>query len=140
MENKFSDIYIKNINIKEYISVDIVKEYKKTEVIKELLPNNKLLYYLWGNIGYSLLFDYNCKMNEKIMKIKDQCFYIENKIKQGDLEIIIYDIKNVLLPLLDSLTLDEIKLMINAHRISCGPLYKQLIDITTPEIFINLFN
>jgi hypothetical protein len=149
MTSKFSDLYIEyNIHTEKIVYkneqtdelINVIKEYKKSTIKKELIPNDKSLYYKWGNIGYTLLFDYNCKMNNKIIKIKDWCFDIEKSIKKGDYDIVILNIKNVLLPLLDTLTMDEIQIIKKAHRESGGPLYDLNPSVSTPHIFIDLFN
>ncbi len=139
---KFSDIYIET-KIKQNNNNNNI-EYEERNIIKELIPINKDLYYLWGNVGNSLLLNYKCNSNNKIKKVKELCFDIETKIKRDDFDIVILDIKNVLLPYLDTLTNDEIKIIKEAYRESAGPLYdvqptynKMFI---TPQIFIDLFN
>ncbi len=140
---KFSDIYIET-KIKQIINNNNLIEYEERNIIKELIPINKDLYYLWRNIGTSILLDYKCNSNNKIKKVKELCFDIETKIKRGDFDIVILDIKNVLLPYLDKLTDDEIKIIYKAHRESSGPLYDVHPNYNrmfiTPQIFIDLFN
>ncbi len=147
---KFSELYIKynTVKIQRFLSVDAktnepiftTSEYQQYKVIKEFIPNNKNMYYLWGNIAYAMLFDNNCIRNEKIKKLTDLCFIVENKIKKGDIDIVFYDFVNDVFPILDSLTIQEIKMIEEADRISSGPLYEKLIEIRTPGIFINLSN
>jgi len=135
---KFSDIYIETKIIKiQRDEQEIV--YEERNIIKELIPRNKELYYVWGNIGYALLY-YN---NSNIMKLKDLCFDIERKIKHGDFDIVILDIKNVLLPFLDKLTIEEINIIKKAYREAVGPLYDcqpNYQRLTTPQIFIDFLN
>ena len=148
-KSKFSDLYIKYYTVKESLASSIdpktgepiykYSEYQKYTVIKDFIPNDKSLYYLWGNVAYSFIFDCTCKNNPKIKKLIDLCFMIEGKIKRGDIDIVFYDFINLLFPLLDTLNTDEIKIIRNLHRESCGPLYEKLIHLTTPEIFIDLF-
>ncbi len=140
---KFSDIYIET-KIKQIININNIIEYEERNIIKELIPINKNLYYLWGNVGTSILLNYKCNSNKKINKIKELCFDIETKIKRGDFDIVILDIKNVLLPHLDTLTNNEINILYEAHRESSGPLYEVQPNYNkmfiTPQIFIDLFN
>ena len=139
---KFSDTYIQT-NIRKEIRVIndkiINKEYEDRIIIKELFPKDKSIAYLWGNIGNALLLDYNCMKNNNIMILKDYCFNIEKSIKRGDFDIVTLEIKNVLLPFLDKLTNDEINIIYKANRISAGPLYQYQPNISTPQIFIDLF-
>jgi hypothetical protein len=149
-KSKFSELYIKYNTVKtqRFLSMDsktnepifTTSEYQQYKVIKEFIPNDKDLYYLWGNIAYGMMFDYNCMENEKIKKLIDLCLFVENKIKKGDIDIVFYDFVNEVFPLLDSLTIEEIKMIEEADRVSSGPLYEKLIQIRTPEIFINLCN
>ncbi len=140
---KFSDIYIETTIKKSYRFINEsnyeTNEYEERKFKKELIPKNKELYYLWGNIGNSILMDYNCNININIKKIKDLCFYIERKIKKGDIDIVKYDIMNLLLPLLDRLTDEEINIIKKANRESAGPLYDYQPHLSTPQIFIDLF-
>jgi hypothetical protein len=149
---KFSDNYIEtkinkvqkinNINnINNEINYKIY-EYEERTIIKELIPRNKDLYYVWGRIGNAMLMNYKCNFNNNIIKLKDLCFDIERKIKRGDFDIVILDIKNELLPLLDKLTLEEINIIKQANIIQAGPLYDYRDDnkrFSTPQIFIDLF-
>ncbi len=146
---KFSDLYIQYNTIKitrfngldpktgENIYTD--SEYTKYSVIKDFIPNNKELFYLWGNIAYSIILDYDCKKNNKLNKLGQLCFMIESKIKKGDIDIVFYDFVNDILPFLDTLTKDEIILIEKAHRVSSGPLYEKMKPLTTPQMFIDLF-
>ena len=84
--------------------------------------------------------DYKCKINSNIIILKELCFDIERKIKRGDFDIVILDIKNVLLPLLDKLTIEEINIIKEANRIEAGPLYEYNQMFSTPKIFIDLFS
>ncbi len=146
---KFSDLYIQYNTIKEqrFSGLDpksgepIYKysEYTKYSVIKDFIPNDKKLYYLWGNIGYSIILDSDCKKNNKLTKLGQLCFMVESKIKKGDIDIMFYDFVNDILPFLNTLTKDEIIQIEKAHRISCGPLYEKMINLTTPQMFIDLF-
>ena len=148
-ESKFSDQYIKYYTVKvpKFECNDVktgepvykYSEYQKCSVIKEFIPNDKSKYYLWGNSAYTMLFDYDCKRNEKIKKLAQLCFLIEGKIKRGDIDIVFYDFVNDVLPLLNSLTIDEIKLIENAHKIDNGPLYDKLKDIRIPGMLLELF-
>ncbi len=147
MNYKFSDLYIETIKIvEERIVIEFekpvkyVRTYDKIKLKKELIPRDKSLYYVWGNIGYTILMDYNCKINNNLIKIKDLCFSIEKSIKRGDLDIVLLDIQNVLLPLLDKLTNDAIITLKKAHRISAGPLYEYTPLFSTPQLFVDLFN
>jgi hypothetical protein len=147
---KFSELYIKynTVRTQRFLSFDsktnetifTISEYQQYKVIKEFIPKDKNMYYLWGNIGYALMFDNHCIRNEKIKKLTDLCLFVENKIKKGDIDIVFYDFVNDVFPLLDSLTINEIKMIEEADRISSGPLYQKLINIRTPEIFIDLCN
>ena len=138
---KFSDIYIET-KIKQINNNNNNNniEYEERYIIKELIPINKDLYYLWGNVGNSILLNYKCNSNNKIKKVKELCFDIETKIKRGDFDIVILDIKNVLLPYLDKLSNEEINIIKEAHRESAGPLYEYHPYMSTPQIFIDLFN
>jgi hypothetical protein len=139
---KFSDLYIdtKIIKQKRIIDNDVeIIEYEERKIIKELIPNNKNLYYVWGRIADVMNNDFKCRKNNNIMKIKDLCLHIEKSIKRGDFDIVILDIKNVLLPLLDKLTIEEINIIKTENRISAGPLYDSQPYFSTPEIFVNLF-
>ncbi len=138
---KFSDIYIDTKIIKEdrYVN-DIMYTIQYEE--RKIKPDKILILnfaYVWGNIAYALLLDYKCNNNINIIKIKDMCFNIETSIKRGDFDIVTLEIKNVLLPLLDKLTKDEINIMSQANRISAGPLYEYQPQISTPQLFIDLF-
>ena len=107
---KFSDNYIETKIIKQQRIIDdniLFSEYEERKIIKELIPNDKNKYYVWGNIGYAMLLDIKCNNNSNLLKIKDMCFQIEKSIKRGDIDIVILEIKNVLLPLLDKLTNEE---------------------------------
>jgi hypothetical protein len=146
---KFSDLYLKYNTIKvarfngsdpktgENIYTD--SEYTKYSVIKDFIPNQKDLYYLWGNMAYSIILDYDCKKNNKLNKLGQMCFMVEEKIKKGDIDIVFYDFVNDILPFLDTLSNDEIIIIEKAHRISCGPLYEKMKHLTTPQMFIDLF-
>ena len=141
---KFSDNYIETkIKKNNKINYDII-EYEERTIIKELIPRNKDLYYVWGRIAYTILMDYKCKINSNINSniiiLKELCFDIERKIKRGDFDIVILDIKNVLLPLLDKLTIEEINIIKEANRIEAGPLYEYNQMFSTPKIFIDLFS
>jgi hypothetical protein len=143
----FSNLYIQYYTVKEQMTssscdntIYKYSEYQKYKVIKDFIPDDKSMYYLWGNIAYSMMFDYNCKTNNKIKKLIDLCLMVENKIKRGDIGIVFYDFVNDVLPLLNSLTVEEIKMIEKLHRESCGPLYEKLITLTTPKMFIDLFN
>jgi hypothetical protein len=146
---KFSNHYIKYETIKshKFDSIDAktgdykykYSEYEKYSVIKQFVPDDKKLYYLWGNSAYAMMFDYNCKRNDKIKKLINLCILVENKIKRDDIGIVFYDFVNDVFPLLDLLTIDEIKLIDNAHKIDGGPLYDKLKDMRTPHIFLDLF-
>ena len=149
INTKFSDLYIKYFMFKQtFHTVDYktgnpistYKEYEKYNVVKEFIPNDKSMYYLWGNIAYSMMFDYNCIRNDKIKKLIDICMMVERKIRRGDIDIVFYDFVNEVLPLLNTLTITEVNMIEKAHRLSCGPLYENLITLTTPEMFIELFN
>ena len=147
---KFSKQYIKYENVKcqKFDSIDAktgdhkykYSEYEKYSVIKQFVPNDKNMYYVWGNSAYAMMFDYDCKRNDKIKKLIGLCILVENKIKRGDIGIVFYDFVNDVFPLLDLLTIDEIKLIENAHKIYGGPLYDKLKDIRTPNIFLDLFD
>lgn len=148
-DTKFSDLYIKYYIVKQpFYSVEpktgetICKysEYEKYTVIKDFVPNDKKMYYMWGNIAYSMMFDYDCKRNNKIKKISDLCLMVESKIRKGDIGIVFYDFINDVLPQLNTLTIDEVEMIKKAHRESCGPLYETLRIFTTPHMFIDLFN
>ncbi len=144
---KFSDTYIETKTIKNKIILDnnddnkyIMKEYEVRTIIKELIPRNKNLYYVWGRVATAILTDYNCRTKIKnINKIIELCFEIEKKIKRGDFDIVILDIKNILLPLLDKLTIEEINIIKETNRIEAGPLYEYNQRFSTPQIFIDLF-
>lgn len=139
---KFSDNYIETKIIKQQRIIDgepSFIEYEERRLIKELIPNDKSKYYVWGNIAYAMIFDTKCNTNSNLIKIKDMCFQIEKSIKRGDIDIVILEIKNVLLPLLDKLTNDEINILKQANRISAGPLYEYQPNFSTPQIFIDLF-
>ncbi len=148
--SKFSDQYIKydTVKVQKFDSVDVktgdniykYSEYEKYSVIKQFIPNDKKMYYLWGNTAYAMLFDYDCKRNDKIRKLINLCFLVESKIKRGDIDIVFYDFVNDVFPLLNKLSIDEIKLIENAHRLDGGPLYDKLKYIRTPNIFLDLFN
>lgn len=135
---KFSDLYLKYKTNKVSETGDL--EYRTYSVIKEFIPNKKDLYYLWSNIAYTIILDYDCAKNQKIKKLGKMCFMIEEKIKKGDIDIVFYDFVNDLLPFLDTLSKDEIILIQKAHRVSCGPLYEKMITLTTPKMFIDLFS
>jgi hypothetical protein len=146
---KFSDLYIKYFTVKQPLySIDpktgetICKysEYEKYTVIKEFIPNDKQMYYVWGNIAYSIMFDCACKTNSKIKKLTDLCIMIESKIRKGDIGIVFYDFINEVFPLINTLTIEEIKIIKKNHIKSCGPLYEKLITLTPPRIFIDLFD
>ncbi len=144
---KFSDIYIDTKIIKEtkYLNdITHIVEYEerkiKTNKILNFCSNNKHLSYLWGNIGYALLFKSQINSSINIIKIKEMCFSIEKSIKRGDFDIVILEIKNVLLPLLDKLSKEEINIIYQSNRIAAGPLYDYQPHISTPQIFIDLFN
>jgi hypothetical protein len=146
---KFSNLYLKynTIKVQQFNGVDPKtgentykeSEYNKYSVIKEFIPNNKELYYLWGNMAYSIILDYDCKKNNKLKKLGQLCFQLEEKIKKGDIDIVFYDFVNDILPFLDTLSKDEISIIQKAHSISCGPLYQKMINLTTPQMFIDLF-
>jgi hypothetical protein len=150
LKSKFSCQYIKydTIKVQKFDYVDMktgyniykYSEYEKYAVIKDFIPNDKSMYYVWGNTAYAMMFDYDCKRNDKIKKLINLCLLIENKIKRGDIGIVFYDFVNDLFPLLDLLTIDEIKLIENAHKIDGGPLYDMLNHLRTPYIFLDLFN
>jgi hypothetical protein len=57
-----------------------------------------------------MILDIKCNNNSNLLKIKDMCFQIEKSIKRGDIDIVILEIKNVLLPLLDKLTNEEMQI------------------------------
>ena len=147
---KFSELYIKynTVRTQRFLSVDTKtnepiftsSEYQEYKVIKEFTPKDKNMYYLWGNIAYAMMFDYNCLRNEKIKKLTNLCLFVESKIKKGDIDIVFYDFVNEVFPLIDSLTIEEIKMIQDADRISSGPLYEKLIAMRTPRIFIDLYN
>jgi len=145
---KFSDIYIDTKIIKEIKMLNDIpdtieyeeRKIKPNKILIFTFGHSKELYYVWGNIAYAMLLDYKCNNNINIMKIKDLCFHIEKLIKHGDFDIVTLDIKNVLLPLLDKLTIDEINIIKEANRIAAGPLYEYQPFISTPQIFIDLFN
>jgi hypothetical protein len=146
---KFSDLYLNYyIDKQSFYSTDpktgeIIsrfREYEKYKVIKEFIPNDKKMYYVWGNIAYSIMFDYDCKQNEKLLKLIQLCLMVESKIRKGDIDIVFYDFVNEVLPQLNTLNTDEINMIEKAHRISCGPLFEKLITFTTPHMFIDLFN
>ncbi len=145
---KFSDIYIDTKIIKEIKNINdtiytIEYEERKIKPNKIIIftydSNNKHLAYVWGNIAYAFLLDYKCNNYINIIKIKDMCFSIEKSIKRGDFDIVTLEIKNVLLPLLDKLTNEEINTMSQANRVSAGPLYEYQPFMSTPQIFIDLF-
>ncbi len=148
--SKFSDKYIKydTVKVQKFDSIDIktgnniykYSEYEKYSVIKEFVPNDKSMYYVWGNSAYTMMFDYNCKRNDKIKKLVQLCLLVEGKIKRGDIDIVFYDFVNDVFPLLNSLNIDEIKFIENAHKIDGGPLYDKLKHMRTPNIFLDLFN
>jgi hypothetical protein len=148
-KSKFSDLYIKYYTVKESLASSIdsktgepiykYSEYQKYTVIKDFIPNDKSLYYLWGNVAYSLMFDCKLKNNPKIKKLIDLCFMIESKIKKGDIDIVFYDFINLLLPLLNTFNNEEIKMIQTVYREASGPLYEKLMHLTTPGIFIDLF-
>ena len=150
IDTKFSDLYLNYYIEKQnlYSSdpktgdsiISLVKEYKKYKVVKEFVPNDKNMYYVWGNIAYSMMFDYDCKRNDKLKKLTKLCMMVESKIRRGDIDIVFYDFVNDVLPLLNTLTIDEIKMIEKAQRESCGPLFEKLITLTTPHMFIDLFN
>ena len=132
---KFSDNYIETKIIKhQKIINDEISyvEFEERKIIKDLIPNDSSIYYLWGNVGYAMLF--NCRTSN-LIKIKDLCFQIEKSIKRNDIDIVILEIKNVLLPLLDKLTNDEILLFKKTIRESAGPLYEYQPQLSTPQIF-----
>lgn len=140
-KSKFSDLYIKYYTIKQsFASHEEPSSYQKYTVIKDFIPNDKSLYYLWGNVAYSLMFDCKLKSNPKIKKLVDLCMMIQSKIKRGDIDIVFYDFVNDLFPLLNTLTTHEITMIKKNHRESFGPLYENLKYLTTPEIFIDLFD
>ncbi len=140
---KFSDIFIETKTVREQrIFGENIKfiEYEERKIIKELIPKESHMYYVWGNIAYAMIFDIKCNTNPNLIKIKDMCFQIEKSIKRGDIDIVILEIKNVLLPLLDKLTKDEIEILKKANRLSAGPIYEYYPQLSTPQIFIELFN
>lgn len=146
LKNKISDIYIQTniikplvLEIRVFDDIVINKEYEERIIIKELIPKDKNMAYVWGNIGNALMLDYKCMTNSNIMKLKDYCFNIEKSIKRGDFDIVTLDIKNVLLPFLDKLTNDEIDIIYKANRVAAGPLYNYQPYMSTPQIFIDLF-
>ena len=139
---KFSDNYIETKIIKHQRIIEgetTYIEYEDRIIIKELIPDDKNNYYVWGNIANAMVLDSKCKTNN-ILKIRDLCFKIEKSIKRGDIDIIILEIKNVLLPLLDKLTFDEIQIIKKANREASGPLYEYNPQLSTPQIFIELFS
>ncbi len=140
---KFSDNYIETKIIKQQRIIDgetSYIEYEERKLIKELIPNDKSLYYVWGNVGNVIVLDSKCNTNNNLIKIKHLCFQIEKLIKRGDIDIVILEIKNVLLPLLDKLTNYEIDILKKTNRETAGPLYEYQPHISTPQIFIELFN
>ncbi len=149
-DTKFSDLYIKyytvkNQRVERFDSTlnDFIystTSYEKYKVIKEFIPNDNKMCYKWGNFAYAMMFDYNCKRNDKINKLTRLCLLVESKIRRGDIDIVFYDFVNDVLPLLNSLTLDEVKMINNACRESEGPLYKTLIKMRQPEMIIELFD
>ncbi len=146
---KFSNEYIKYdiVKVQKFDSVDIktgnniykYSEYEKYSVIKEFIPNDKSMYYVWGNSAYAMMFDYDCKRNDKIKKLIQLCFLVESKIRRGDIDIVFYDFVNDVFPLLDLLSIDEINMIEKAHKIDGGNLYDKLKYIRTPNIFLDLF-
>ncbi len=139
---KFSDNYIETKIIKHQRIIDnniSFIEYEERNIIKELIPSDKYKYYVWGNIGNAMIFNINCKTNDKIIKIKNLCFNIEKLIKNNDIYIATLEIKNILLPLLDKLTNEEIQIIKNNNRETAGPLYEYYPNLSTPDIFIELF-
>ncbi len=139
---KFSDNYIETKIIKQQRIIDgetLFIEYEERKIIKDLIPNDKSKYYIWGNIANAMVLDSKCKTNN-LIKIKDICFQIEKSIKRGDIDIVILEVKNILLPLLDKLTNDEIQIIKKTNRETAGPLFDYQPNISTPQIFIDLFN
>jgi hypothetical protein len=147
---KFSEIYIKYNTVKNQRFVDFdvktnepiftTSEYQQYKVIKEFIPKDKTLVHMWKHIIDVIMFDYNCKRNEKMKKLIDLCRLVETKILKEDFDIVFYDFVNEIFPLLDTLTIEEIQMIQAADRIDSGPLYEKLIHMRTPEIFINLYN
>lgn len=115
-----------------------------------ILDYDSKLAYQWKNIVNTILFDYHCNRNLNLSKIKDDCTHIEKIIEKENFteentkNNIIYPseyyIINYLLPKLDSLKSDEIKMLKNAQMIEDGPLYENFKHKKIPRLFIDLFD
>ncbi len=115
---------------------------------KKLIDYNNKLSYQWSNIAYAILFDYDCIKNDKLNKIKEDMFNIEQIIKNDNFteentkNNIIYPtehyIAKYLLPHFDMLDKNDINMLKNAIYINEGPLYNQMKHIRIPELIIDL--
>ena len=142
METKLSNEYLNfytneksdNYNINSFI------------IKKDLISRDKNLGYQWGKFGLMLL-DYVFASNDKIKQIKDDCFHIENLIKEetyyfsknkSNNEMVTpieFFIVHKLLTHLDLLTIDEIKLIkdmylkyYSPHLISLNSSEQKLVE------------
>ncbi len=131
---KFSNNYIKYFTRKEkYVSITNSDNYYSEEIndyklIKDLIHYDTKLSYQWSNFAYLLLFDY--KSNEKFQQIVEHCFEIERKIMTESFDCVKssksienrqtilpteFYIIHKLLPILDSLSNDEVKIIKSAY-------------------------
>lgn len=140
----FSDLYIQIIKNSSYDDND-----NDTFIIKKkLIEYDNKLAHQWYNIGMAILLDYNCVKNDKISKIKDDMFNIEQIIKNDNFteentkNNITYPtehyIAKYLLPHFDMLNNDDINMLKNAILINEGPLYHKMKHIRIPELIIDL--
>jgi hypothetical protein len=143
MTVKFSDNYIELIKNDDYETISF-------NIKKSMIIYDSKLSIQWNNIANTILFDYNCINNKKLSKVKDDCLNIEKILEKENFtqdninnKIIFpteHYIVKYLLPHLDELRLDEIRLLRYAQTVVDGPLYDQFKFIRIPKLFIDLFS
>jgi hypothetical protein len=141
--SKFSDSYIKYENFED-------SEYERFIIIKKLCDQSNDMAYKWANIYTTIILDYKCKQNDKLLKIYEDCMNIEKIMKKDNFSIentknnitypTEYYIIKKLLPHMDLLNNSDIQMLYNAQKINDGPLFEQLKEIKIPQVFIDLFN
>lgn len=139
----FSDNYIELIKNDDYETLSF-------NIKNKLLIYDSNLASQWKNIANTILFDYKCINNKNLSKLKDLCLNIEKIIEKDNFteeninnKIIFpseHYIVKYLLPHLDELNSEDIKLLYDSQLIVDGPLYEQFKSIRIPKLFIDLFS
>ncbi len=142
---KFSDSYVKYENMDD----EYGQRFTFT-IIKELCDYSNNMSYKWGNIWRTIILDYKCKTNDKLLTIYEDCMNIEKIMEKDNFTIentknnitypTEYYIVKKLLPHIDLLNDNDIRILKQAQRITDVPLFEQFQQIGIPQLFIDLFS